>query len=96
MGHVTFPARVAPISAHGLPTLLTISSLLRVDLQVAMLANLLMPPGTDCLYPDVALPLVYVNLILPFYALNPNLFLIKSSRFPTDGANCKDQIWLGP
>ena len=37
MGHVTFPTRLAPISVHGLPTLLTIFPLLRVDLRVAML-----------------------------------------------------------
>ena len=55
-----------------------------------------MPPGADCHYPNVAPPSVDTNLILPFYALNQNLFLIRSSKFPTDSANCKDQIWLEP
>ena len=45
-------------------------------------ANLLMPLSADCHYPDVALPLVDANLIPPSCALNPNLFLIRSSSSP--------------
>ena len=45
-------------------------------------ANLLMSLGADCHCPDVALPLVDANLIPPFCALNPNLFLIRSSSSP--------------
>ena len=44
--------------------------------------NLLMPPGADCHYLDVALLLVDANLTLPFCALNKNLFLIRSSKSP--------------
>ena len=57
--------------------------------------NLLIPPGADYHYPDVARSSVDANLILPFLVLNQNLFLIKSS-FPTDDANCKDQFRLEP
>ena len=44
----------------------------------------------------MALSSVDANLTLPFGALNQNLLLIRLSKIPTDGANCKDQIWLGP
>ena len=44
--------------------------------------NHLMPPGADYRCPDMALPSVDVNLIPPSCALNPNLFLIRSSSFP--------------
>ena len=55
-----------------------------------------MPPGADCHYPDMALSLVDANLILPFYALNPKSLSDQIKQFPTDSANCKDQIWLEP
>ena len=58
--------------------------------------NLPIPPGADYHYPDVALSLVDANLTLPFGALNQNLLLIRLSKIPTDGANCKDQLWLKP
>ena len=41
--------------------------------------NLLIPPGADYYYPDVALSSVDANLILPFSTLNQNLLLIRSS-----------------
>ena len=59
-------------------------------------ANLLMPPGADCHYPNVALPLVDANLILPFYALNPNLFLIRSSNFPQTAPIVRTKFDLNP
>ena len=59
-------------------------------------ANLLMPPGVDCHYPAVALPLVDANLILPFYALNPDLFLIRSSSFPQTAPIVKTGFDLDP
>ena len=43
--------------------------------------NLLIPPGADYHYPDVARSSVDANLILPFSALNQNLLLIRLS-FP--------------
>ena len=58
--------------------------------------NLLMSPGADCHYPDVALPLVDANLILPFYALNPNLFLIRSSNFPQTAPIVRTKFDLNP
>ena len=59
-------------------------------------ANLLMPLGADCHYPDVALPLVDANLILPFYALNPNLFLIRSSSSPQTAPIVRTRFNLNP
>ena len=44
--------------------------------------NHLMPPGADYHCLDVALPSVDVNPIPPSCALNPNLFLIRSSSSP--------------
>ena len=61
--------------AHNLP-------FVEDELPSNYVVNLLMPPGADCHCPDVALPLVDANLIPPFCALNPNLFLIRSSSFP--------------
>ena len=55
-----------------------------------------MPPGADCHYPDVALSLVDANLILPFYALNPNLFLIKSSNSPQTAPIVRTRFGLNP
>ena len=55
-----------------------------------------MLPGADCHYPDMALSLVDANLILLFYALNPKSLFDQIKQFPTDNANCKDQIWLEP
>ena len=48
---------------------------------IGYIVNLLIPPGADCHYPDVALSLVDANLTPPFCALNQNLLLISSSRF---------------
>ena len=57
--------------------------------------NLLIPPGADYHYPDVAQSSVDAKLILPFSALNQDLLLIRSN-FPIDGANCKDHFLLEP
>ena len=46
---------------------------------IGHVVNLLIPPGADYHYSDVALSLVDANLTLPFDALNQNLFLIRSS-----------------
>ena len=59
-------------------------------------ANPLKPPGADCHYPDVALPLVEANLILLFYALNPDLFLIRSSSFPQTAPIVRTGLDLDP
>ena len=53
-----------------------------------------MPPGADCHYSDVALSLVDANLIFPFYVLNLKSLSDQIKQFPTDGTNCKDQIWF--
>ena len=55
-----------------------------------------MPPGVDCHYPDVALSLVDANLILPFYALDPNLFLIRSSNFSQTAPIVRSRFGLNP
>ena len=44
--------------------------------------NLLILPGTDYHFPDVARSSVDANPILPFSALNQNLLLIRSSLSP--------------
>ena len=59
---------------------------------IGYVVNLLILPGADYHCPDVTLSLVDANLTPPFYALNQNLFLIRSSKIPTDGANCRDQL----
>ena len=61
--------------AHNLPSV-------EDELLSNYVVNLLIPPGADCHRLDVALPLVDVNLIPPSCALNPNLFLIRSSSSP--------------
>ena len=61
--------------AHNLPSV-------EDELLSNCVVNLLIPPGADCHRLDVALPLVDVNLIPPSCALNPNLFLIRSSSSP--------------
>ena len=96
MGHVTFPTRLASISVHGLPTLLTTPPSVEGGPPSSYAANLLMSPGADCHYPDVALPLVDANLILPFYALNLNLFLIRSSSFPQTVPIVRTRFDLNP
>ena len=47
---------------------------------IGYVVNLLIPPGADYYYPDVALSSVDANLTLSFCALKQNLFLIRSSN----------------
>ena len=55
----------------------------------------LIQPGADYHQPDVGQSLVGANLTLAFPTLNRNLLRLDQV-LPTDGANCKDQFWLGP
>ena len=71
--------------AHNLPSV-------EDELLSNYVVNLLMPPGADCHCPDVALPLVDANLIPPFLRTKPKSLSDQIKQFPTDGANCKDQI----
>ena len=75
--------------AHDLPSV-------EDELLSNYVANLLMPLGADCHCPDVALPLVDANMIPPFCALNPNLFLIRSSSFPQTAPIVRTRLGLNP
>ena len=75
--------------AHNLPSV-------EDELLSNYVGNLLMPPGADCHCPDVALPLVDANLIPPSCALNPNLFLIRSSSFPQTAPIVRTRFNLNP
>ena len=75
--------------AHNLP-------FVEDELLSDYIVNLLMSPGADYHCLDVALPLVDVNLIPPSCALNPNLFLIRSSSFPQTAPIVRTSFDLNP
>ena len=75
--------------AHNLP-------FVEDELLSDYVVNLLMSPGADYHCLDVALPLVDVNLIPPSCALNPNLFLIRSSSSPQTAPIVRTQFNLNP
>ena len=75
--------------AHNLP-------FVEDELLSNYVVNLLMPPGADYHCLDVALPSVDVNLIPPSCALNPNLFLIRSSSFPQTAPIVRTRFDLDP
>ena len=60
--------------------------------------NLLILPGADYYYPDVAQSSVDVNLILPFSIINQNLFLPQTAPIVRTGfgSNPKVRMDLGP
>ena len=63
---------------------------------IGYVVNLLIPHGAYYHCPDVALSLVDANLAPPFYALNQNLFLIRSSKSPQTALIVRTNFDLNP